>query len=134
MKILKNNKNKKRENKMKIKHYVKYYFYVIYCTIFNNDTLFESIVRKRLHGEVFSPSFSARNIFCKSRFRLDETSNHNKDNYMKDDTYEDPDISYSHNDSKRNVLLKVCFFLYVYSKKSIYCTSMMRLHTRISII
>ena len=86
-------------------HVVKFCVHIV-CNL-NNYASFPNIVRKRLHGEVFSPSFSARNIFCKSRFRLDETSYEDNDNYLKDDHYEDSDTSYSHNDAKRNVLLKV---------------------------
>ena len=65
------------------------------------------IVRKRLHGEVFSPSFSARNIFCKSRFREDDGYYDQEDNNGMDGYHKDSDYNYEQNDTKRNILMKV---------------------------
>ena len=63
-------------------------------------------VKKRLHGELFSPAFSARNIFCKSRFRSDE-------DYPKSDKVSG--IPLTTKDSKRNMMQKVELFRIVYS-------------------
>ena len=65
------------------------------------------IVRKRLHGELYSPSFSARNIFCKSRFRNDETSYDQDINDVYDDTQKDEENDFNKDDKRRNILMKV---------------------------
>ena len=65
------------------------------------------IVRKRLHGELYSPSFSARNIFCKSRFRNDETAYDHEINDVYDDTQNDEENDLNEGDKRRNILMKV---------------------------
>ena len=65
------------------------------------------IVRKRLHGELYSPSFSARNIFCKSRFRNDETSYDQDINDVYDETQKDEENDFNKDDKRRNILMKV---------------------------
>ena len=62
-------------------------------------------VKKRLHGELFSPAFSARNIFCKSRFRSDG-------DYPRSDKVSG--IALTTKDSKRNMMQKVKLFRIVY--------------------
>ena len=65
------------------------------------------IVRKRLHGELYSPSFSARNIFCKSRFRNDETAYDQEINDVYDDTQKNQERDFNEDDKRRNILMKV---------------------------
>ena len=65
------------------------------------------IVRKRLHGELYSPSFSARNIFCKSRFRNDETTYDQEINGVYDDTQKYEENDFNKDDKRRNILMKV---------------------------
>ena len=62
-----------------------------------------------MHGELFSPSFSARNIFCKSRFRTDEEYYGQEDNNEKDGDHKDLNENYDQNETKRNILMKVNF-------------------------
>lgn len=69
--------------------------------------IFYEIVRKRLHGELYSPSFSARNIFCKSRFRNDETAYDQEINDVYDDTQKDEENDFNKEDKRRNILMKV---------------------------
>ena len=54
---------------------------------------------------MFSPSFSARNIFCKSRFREEETIVDDKSGNIEENVY-------SNDELKRNILLKVFFILH----------------------
>ena len=66
-----------------------------------------SIVRKRLHGEVYSPSFSARNIFCKSRFRSDEESYNQPNNHLMQDHKKEIKGDFIKDNKERNILMKV---------------------------
>ena len=67
---------------------------------------FRFSVKKRLKGELFSPSFSARSIFCKSRFRSDG-------DYPRSDKVSG--ITLTTKDSKRNMMQKVKLFRIVYN-------------------
>ena len=58
-------------------------------------------VKKRLHGELFTPAFSARNIFCKSRFRSDG-------DYPASDKVSGIKLATEY--SKRNIMQKVSVF------------------------
>ena len=66
-----------------------------------------SIVRKRLHGEVYSPSFSARNIFCKSRFRSDEELYNQPNNDLMQDHQKEIKSDFIKDNKERNILMKV---------------------------
>ena len=78
----------------------------VYNTQFN-ETILLFIVRKRLHGEVYSPSFSARNIFCKSRFRSDEELYNQPNDDLMNDHQKEIKSGFIKDNKERNILMKV---------------------------
>ena len=83
------------------------YISLYVCDTQFNVTVLLFIVRKRLHGEVYSPSFSARSIFCKSRFRFDEELYNQENNDLIKDRQKEIKSDFNKDNKERNILMKV---------------------------